>query len=89
MHGAEVEMHNCEKFPEDWRVCINHGYHISRWNMKYSKNYIFIWLDKYEENSRVRYFVKKCVEYGHMAKSYKPWSLINRDAPLLSYHTMA
>ena len=46
--------------------------------MKYSKNYIFIWLDKYEENSRVRYFVKKCVKYGHMATPYESWSTINR-----------
>ena len=29
MHGAEVEMYNCEKFLEDWRVCMNHGYPIS------------------------------------------------------------
>ena len=30
-----------------------------------------IWLDKYEKNSRVRYFVKKCVENGHMIKPNK------------------
>jgi hypothetical protein len=39
-------------------------------------------LDKEEENSRVRYFVKKCVEVGHMAKPQEPWSPINRGALL-------
>jgi len=46
--------------------------------MEYSRNYIFVWLDKHEKDSRVRYFVEKCVEDGHMAKSYEPLCPINR-----------
>ena len=53
---------------------MNHGYHASWWNIEYSRNWIFIWLDKYEKNSRVTYFVKKYVEDGHMAKPYEPES---------------
>ena len=66
MHGAKVEMHKSEKFSEDLRVCMNHDCRVKYiWN-----TYIYIWLDKYEKNSRVRYFIKKCVEHGHMAKLY-------------------
>ena len=72
MHGVEVEMHNYEKLLEDQRVYMNHGYNASQGNIKYSRNLIFVWLDKYEKNSIVRYFVKKCVEDEHMAKSYEP-----------------
>ena len=72
MHGVEVEMYNCEQLLKDQRVCINHGYHALWWNMEYSRNYIFVWLKQYEENSRVKYFIKKCVEDRHMAKSYEP-----------------
>lgn len=28
---------------------------------------IFLWLDKNEENCKVRYFIKKCVKNGDMA----------------------
>ena len=41
-----------------------------------------IWLDKHEENSSIRYFVKKCVEDGHMVKPYELWSAINRGSPI-------
>ena len=56
---------------------------------EYSRNWILVWLDKYEENSEVRYFVKKCVEDEHMAKQYEPWCPTNRGASLPSCHTMA
>ena len=78
MYDIEIEMHNCEKFLEDQRVCINSSYHASGGNMKYSRNQIFVWLDKYKKNFRVKYFVNKFVEDGHMAKPYEPWSSINR-----------
>ena len=47
-----------------------------------------MWLDKHEENSRVRYFVKKCIKDGHMINPYEPWSPINRGASLPSCHTV-
>ena len=80
-------MHNCEKLLEDQRVCMNHGNYVSWQNMEYYRNQIFVWLDKLEKNSRVRYFVKNCVEDGHKAKPYESWSPINMGTPLPS-HTM-
>ena len=68
MHDVAVEMRNSEMLLEDQRICMNHGYHALWRNMEYSRNQIFVWLDKYEKNSRVKYFVKKCIEDGHMAK---------------------
>jgi len=41
--------------------------------MQYSRNEIFVWLDKYEKISRFRYFVKKCAEDRQVAKPYEPW----------------
>ena len=52
--------------------------------MQYSRNEIFVWLDKYEKISRFRYFVKKCAEDRQVAKPYEPWKPINRGAPLPS-----
>jgi hypothetical protein len=49
---------------------------------EFSRIRYLAWMDKEEENSRVRYFVKKCVEVGHMAKPQEPWSPINRGALL-------
>ena len=89
MHDFEVEMHNCEKLLEDQRVCMNHSNYASWRNMEYYRNQIFVWLDKYEENSEVRYFVKKCVEDEHMTKPYETWSPTNRGASLSSCHTMS
>jgi hypothetical protein len=40
-------------------------------------------LEKHKKISKVRFFFcRKCVEDGHMAKPYEPWSPINRGAVL-------
>ena len=43
----------------------------------------------YDENSKVRYFIKKCVEDEHMSKPYEAWSPTNRGASLPSCHIMS
>ena len=55
MHGVQVEIHNHEKFLENQRFMIT-ILHCE--NMEYSRDQIFVWLDKYEENFKVNYFVK-------------------------------
>ena len=37
IYDVEVEMNNCEKLLED-KVCMNHDYHASLWNIEYSRN---------------------------------------------------
>ena len=55
MHGVQVEIHNYEKLLENQRFKIT-ILHCE--NMEYSRDQIFVWLDKYEENFKGNYFVK-------------------------------
>ena len=55
MHGVQVEIHNYEKLLENQRFMIT-ILHCE--NMEYSRDQIFVWLDKYEENFKGNYFVK-------------------------------
>ena len=64
---------------ESWLSCFMVKY-------EYSRNMIFIWLDKHEENYKITYFIGT-VEDGHMAKPYEPCNPINTCSLLpLIYH---